>query len=163
MCWWAWCTISPRTAGRSPRWWLIWVWRMPAGVRAKPRAGPICRCSMSITRCGSARSLVTSTTATARIAAQLAYWQQALAGMPERLQLPTDRPYPPVADHRGARVAVDWPAELQQQVARVAREHNASSFMVMQAALAVLLAKLSAQPRGGRRVPDRRAPRPRAG
>ena len=32
-----------------------------------------------------------------RIAAQLAYWQQALAGMPERLQLPTDRPYPPEA------------------------------------------------------------------
>ena len=77
------------------------------------------------------------------IAAQLAYWQQALAGMPERLQLPTDRPYPPVADQRGARVAVDWPAQLQQQVARVAREHNATSFMVVQAALAVLLSRLS--------------------
>ena len=36
------------------------------------------------------------------IAAQLAYWEQALAGMPERLVLPTDRPYPPVADYRGA-------------------------------------------------------------
>ena len=58
--------------------------------------------------------------------------------------LPTDRPYPPVADYRGASVAVDWPAELQQQVARVAREHNATSFMVIQAALAVLLAKVSA-------------------
>ena len=80
------------------------------------------------------------------IAAQLAYWQQALAGMPERLVLPTDRPYPPVADYRGASVAVDWPAGLQQRVARVAREHNATSFMVMQAALAVLLAKLSASP-----------------
>nr|WP_244975177.1 non-ribosomal peptide synthetase [Mycobacterium heckeshornense] len=78
------------------------------------------------------------------IAAQLAYWEQALAGMPERLQLPTDRPYPPVADQRGARVAVDWPAALQQQVARVSREHNATSFMVMHAALAVLLSKLSA-------------------
>ena len=51
-----------------------------------------------------------------RIAAQLAYWEEALAGMPERLQLPTDRPYPPVADYRGASVAVDWPAELQQRV-----------------------------------------------
>ena len=95
-----------------------------------------------------------------RIAAQLAYWEQALAGMPERLQLPTDRPYPPVADYRGASVAVDWPAELQQRVARVAREHNATSFMVMQAALAVLLAKLSAStevavgfPIAGRRDP----------
>jgi amino acid adenylation domain-containing protein len=80
------------------------------------------------------------------IAAQLAYWEQALAGMPERLQLPTDRPYPPVADQRGASVVVEWPAGLQQRVARVAREHNATSFMVMQAALAVLLSKISASP-----------------
>ncbi|MCW2561954.1 MAG: Linear gramicidin synthetase subunit, partial [Mycobacterium sp.] len=78
------------------------------------------------------------------IAAQLTYWEDALAGMPERLYLPTDRPYPPVADQRGARVEVDWPADLQQQVARVAREHNATKFMVIQAALAVLLSKISA-------------------
>jgi len=82
--------------------------------------------------------------ADSRIAAQLAYWEQALAGMPEHLQLPTDRPYPPVADYRGASVLVDWPAELQQQVARVAREHKATTFMVLQAALAVLLSKISA-------------------
>ena len=80
------------------------------------------------------------------IAAQLTYWQDALAGMPDRLQLPTDRPYPPVADYRGARVTVDWPAQLQQQVREVAREHNATSFMVIQAALALLLAKISASP-----------------
>ena len=78
------------------------------------------------------------------IAAQLAYWRDALAGMPERLQLPTDRPYPPVADYRGASVAVDWPAELQQRMREVAGEHNATSFMVLQAALAVLLSRLSA-------------------
>ncbi|WP_156661347.1 non-ribosomal peptide synthetase, partial [Mycobacterium sp. 852002-51163_SCH5372311] len=77
------------------------------------------------------------------IAAQLGYWEQSLAGLPERLQLPTDRPYPLVADQRGARIDVHWPAELQQHVTRVAREHNATSFMVIQAALAVLLAKLS--------------------
>ncbi|OBI51582.1 hypothetical protein A5707_13980 [Mycobacterium kyorinense] len=80
------------------------------------------------------------------IASQLAYWEGALAGMPERLQLPTDRPYPPVADYRGATVAVDWSAELQQRVCKAAGEHNATNFMVVQAALAVLLAKLSANP-----------------
>ncbi|MGH7735999.1 MAG: condensation domain-containing protein, partial [Gemmatimonadales bacterium] len=95
-----------------------------------------------------------------RIAAQLAYWEDALAGMPECLVLPTDRPYPPVADQRGASVAVNWPAELQQRVRDVAREHNATSFMVVQAALAVLLSKLSASsevavgfPIAGRRDP----------
>ncbi|WP_231976791.1 non-ribosomal peptide synthase/polyketide synthase [Mycobacterium sp. E740] len=78
-----------------------------------------------------------------RITAQLAYWEQALAGMPDRLVLPTDRPYPAVADYSGARVLVDWSPELQQQVARVAREHNATSFMVVQAALVALLSKVS--------------------
>ncbi|MDA2890724.1 amino acid adenylation domain-containing protein [Mycolicibacterium sp. BiH015] len=94
------------------------------------------------------------------IAAQLAYWCDALAGMPERLQLPTDRPYPPVADQRGASIVFHWPTELQQQIARAAREHNATSFMIVQAALAVLLSKLSASsdvavgfPIGGRRDP----------
>ncbi|WP_156764542.1 non-ribosomal peptide synthetase, partial [Mycobacterium sp. E3247] len=80
------------------------------------------------------------------IAAQLAYWEEALAGMPDRLQLPTDRPYPLVADQRGATVEIDWPTELQQQVGAVARKHNATSFMVVQTALAVLLSKLSASP-----------------
>ncbi|WP_319448968.1 MULTISPECIES: non-ribosomal peptide synthetase [unclassified Mycobacterium] len=95
-----------------------------------------------------------------RIATQLAYWENALAGMPERVELPTDRPYPPVPDHRAASVAVDWPVELQQRVREVAREHDATSFMVMQAALAVLLAKVSASsdvavgfPIAGRRDP----------
>ncbi|WP_156660510.1 non-ribosomal peptide synthetase, partial [Mycobacterium sp. 852002-10029_SCH5224772] len=78
------------------------------------------------------------------IAGQVRYWEHTLAGMPERLELPTDRPYPLVADFRGASVAVDWPAELQRRVRAVANAHNATSFMVVQAALAVLLAKVSA-------------------
>ncbi|WP_434085294.1 amino acid adenylation domain-containing protein [Mycolicibacterium goodii] len=77
------------------------------------------------------------------VATQLAYWRDALDGLPERLQLPTDRPYPPVADQRGSRVSVDWSVALQQQVCETARQHNATSFMVIQAALAVLLSRLS--------------------
>ncbi|BBY22710.1 hypothetical protein MSTO_29150 [Mycobacterium stomatepiae] len=95
-----------------------------------------------------------------RIAGQLAYWRQALAGLPERLVLPTDRPYPVVADQRGASVPVVWPVSLQQRIAAVARAHNATSFMVVQAGLAVLLSQLSASsdvavgfPIAGRRDP----------
>ncbi|KAA1243207.1 non-ribosomal peptide synthetase, partial [Mycobacterium simiae] len=78
------------------------------------------------------------------IGAQLGFWEDALAGLPARLALPTDRPYPLVADHRGGSVAVAWSAGLQQRVRQVAREHNATSFMVVHAALAVVLSKLSA-------------------
>ncbi|MGW4101558.1 non-ribosomal peptide synthase/polyketide synthase, partial [Mycobacterium sp. NPDC004974] len=95
-----------------------------------------------------------------RIATQLTYWQDALAGMPERVELPTDRPYPPTADQRGAVVTLDWSAELQQQISRVAREHNATSFMVIQTALLTLMSKLSGSsdvavgfPIAGRRDP----------
>src|SRR6202030_720835 len=45
-----------------------------------------------------------------RIAAQLAYWEQALAGMPERLALPSARPYSLVAHQRGCPLAVGLPA-----------------------------------------------------
>ncbi len=95
-----------------------------------------------------------------RISQQLRFWADALAGMPERVALPTDRPYPLVADQRGDRVDVEWPADLQQQVARLARDHNATKFMVVQAALLTLLSKLSSSsdvavgfPIAGRRDP----------
>ncbi|MFA4082267.1 amino acid adenylation domain-containing protein [Mycobacteroides salmoniphilum] len=78
------------------------------------------------------------------IATQVAYWHGALAGMPEHLALPTDRPYPAVADYRGASVDLEWPEQLQHAVRALAREHGATSFMVIQAALAVLLSKISA-------------------
>ncbi|MCV7077106.1 amino acid adenylation domain-containing protein, partial [Mycobacterium szulgai] len=75
---------------------------------------------------------------------QVNYWVKALADMDDWLQLPTDRPYPPMADYRGATVRVQWSAQLQQQVARVAREHDATSFMVIQTALSVLLSTIAA-------------------
>ncbi|WP_157517081.1 non-ribosomal peptide synthetase [Mycobacterium sp. MS1601] len=95
---------------------------------------------------------------TSLIAQQLNYWEGALAGMPDRLDLPTDRPYPPVADQRGSSIAVHWPVELQERIAEVAHRHHATSFMLVQAALTVLLGKLSSStdvavgfPIGGRR------------
>ena len=159
-CWWLWCTTSPLTACRSPRWWLIWPWRMQA--RQLGRAPGWARLAVQYVdyTLWQRAQLGDFDDSDSRIAAQLAYWQDALAGLPDWLELPTDRPYPAVADYRGASVAVDWPVELQQRVARVAREYNATSFMVVQAALAVLLSKISASsdvpvgfPIAGRRDP----------
>ena len=136
---------------------------MPAGVRGRPRAGRRCRCSTSITRCGSARSSAISRTAHSRIAAQLAYWEDALAGMPERLQLPTDRPYPPVADYRGASVAVDWPAELQQRVARGGPRAQRDQLHGGSGRPGGAAVEAQRQHRCGGGFPDRWATRPRAG
>ncbi|MGV9868717.1 amino acid adenylation domain-containing protein [Rhodococcus koreensis] len=72
----------------------------------------------------------------------LAYWTQTLSGMPELLTLPFDRPRPPVATHRGADVAFTLDAQTHRQIRALARTHDATPFMVVHTALAVLAARL---------------------
>ncbi len=75
---------------------------------------------------------------------QLAYWVQALAGLPEQLALPTDRPRPAVASYRGDYLTVELGPTLHQELASLARRSGASLFMVLQAGLAALLSRLGA-------------------
>ncbi|MEU6238028.1 amino acid adenylation domain-containing protein, partial [Kitasatospora sp. NPDC047058] len=77
-------------------------------------------------------------------ARQTAYWAERLAGLPEQIRLPADRPRPPAATYHGGHLAVDLDAELHAALVRLAREHGASVYMVLQAALAALLDKLGA-------------------
>ncbi|WP_306360290.1 non-ribosomal peptide synthetase [Nocardia sp. CC227C] len=76
-------------------------------------------------------------------AQQIDYWRTALADLPDLLELPTDRPRPAVASLAGARVDVTIDADTHAGLARLAREHNATMFMVVHTAFAVLLARLS--------------------
>jgi amino acid adenylation domain-containing protein len=84
-----------------------------------------------------------------RLAAQLAHWRTELAGLPELLALPTDRPRPPVASHRGGLVTADIPAGVHERVRLLARETGSTVFMVLRAAVGVLLSRLG----GDERVP----------
>ena len=78
------------------------------------------------------------------LAKQLAYWQNALAGLPTQLELPTDHPRPAVAGTSGARVPVRIGAADYAALRRVARDAQASVFMVLQAAAAAWLTRLGA-------------------
>ncbi|KPH97142.1 amino acid adenylation domain protein [Actinobacteria bacterium OK074] len=77
-------------------------------------------------------------------ARQLAYWTEQLAGLPEQIRLPTDRPRPPVASHRGDIVRVELGPELHAGLTGMCRRTGSSMFMVLQAALAALLTRLGA-------------------
>ncbi|WP_020722883.1 non-ribosomal peptide synthetase [Actinomadura atramentaria] len=77
-------------------------------------------------------------------ATQLAFWTDALAGLPEELPLPADRPRPARASYRGATVPFRLDADLHAGLLALARESGASLFMVAQAAFAALLTRLGA-------------------
>ncbi|MFJ1561894.1 amino acid adenylation domain-containing protein [Streptomyces mirabilis] len=78
------------------------------------------------------------------LAEQVGYWRSELADVPLPLALPSDRPRPPVAQHRGDRVDLAIDPDLMAAVDALAGSCRATSAMVLQSALAVLLHQLGA-------------------
>ncbi|MFZ2174670.1 MAG: amino acid adenylation domain-containing protein, partial [Rhodococcus sp. (in: high G+C Gram-positive bacteria)] len=77
------------------------------------------------------------------MSAQLEYWRTTLSGLPEAIALPTDRPRPAERSLRGETVPFSVSAELHRELLLLAREHNATMFMVIHAVLVLLSARLS--------------------
>ncbi|GAA5084897.1 non-ribosomal peptide synthetase [Nocardia iowensis] len=75
-------------------------------------------------------------------AQQVRYWRDTLDGAPDVLELPADRPRPAVQTMHSADVDFTVDAELHGALVEFAAAHNVSLFMVVHAALAVLLARL---------------------
>ncbi len=78
---------------------------------------------------------------TSLAARQLAFWRTALDGLPEQVDLPWDRPRPAVPRHAGAthRFALD--AGTTRALTDLARAGGCTVFMVLQAAVSVLLSR----------------------
>nr|ALK27914.1 non-ribosomal peptide synthase [Streptomyces sp. DSM 11171] len=75
------------------------------------------------------------------ISGQLEHWRQALAGAPQELALTTDRPRPAVPSFRGRTVPLRVDAGTHERLVDVARRGRATMFMVVHAAMSVLLAR----------------------
>jgi amino acid adenylation domain-containing protein len=80
-----------------------------------------------------------------RLEQQGRYWRNRLEGAPSVLELPTDRPRPPVQSFAGGTHGFTLPADLQAAVNALTRREGATLFMTLLAAFQVLLARYARQ------------------
>jgi amino acid adenylation domain-containing protein/FkbH-like protein/thioester reductase-like protein len=81
----------------------------------------------------------------AALAGQIEYWKGHLSGAPNLLELPTDRPRPPVQSYRGASQSVCLGPQLTADLKAYARRFNVTLAMTLCTAWATLLSRLSNQ------------------
>jgi acyl-CoA synthetase (AMP-forming)/AMP-acid ligase II len=70
----------------------------------------------------------------------LAYWRETLAGAPPLLELPTDRPRPPIASFEGASVPIAISSPVTAAIHALARDEGATLFMTLVAGFVLLVA-----------------------
>ncbi len=75
---------------------------------------------------------------------QTEYWREKIRGV-ETLQLPADRPRPPMQSYAGGVVDFELSDQLREGLMRLSREQDATLFMTLLAAFKVLLARWSGQ------------------
>jgi amino acid adenylation domain-containing protein len=76
---------------------------------------------------------------------QLSFWKQKLDGAPAMLELPTDRPRPPVRTFQGARQSLVLPRPLSEALDVLSRREGVSLFMTLLAAFKILLYRYTEQ------------------
>ncbi|MBN8231300.1 amino acid adenylation domain-containing protein [Corallococcus macrosporus] len=77
--------------------------------------------------------------------AQVAWWKQHLEGAPPALELPTDRPRPPVQAQTGAAHVVRLPAAVDAAVKELCHQQGVTPFMALLAGFQALLSRYSGQ------------------
>lgn len=75
---------------------------------------------------------------------QLQFWRDTLAGAPDELTLPSDRPRPARPSGEGGALHIDIPSETAAALRDLAAQRQVSMLMVLHATVAVLLHRLGA-------------------
>ncbi|MFY0568156.1 non-ribosomal peptide synthase/polyketide synthase [Archangium lansingense] len=76
---------------------------------------------------------------------QLGYWKQQLSGASSALELPTDKPRPPVQTFRGDSMSVTLPKALSESIKSLSLRLGTTPFMTLLAGFQVLLHRYSGQ------------------
>jgi amino acid adenylation domain-containing protein len=76
---------------------------------------------------------------------QLSYWKEQLAGIPDLLELPTDKPRPKDLSHRAAAYHIYLNKEVKDKLNKLAQDNQASLFMTLLAVFQILLYRYSGQ------------------
>ncbi|WP_163867066.1 non-ribosomal peptide synthase/polyketide synthase, partial [Myxococcus eversor] len=76
---------------------------------------------------------------------QLGWWRQQLDGIPQLLQLPTDKPRPTARTYRGATRVLTLPAQLASSLRELSQREGVTLYMTLLAAFDLLLARYSGQ------------------
>ena len=76
---------------------------------------------------------------------QLSFWRQKLADAPPLLELPLDHPRPAILSHRGRHVKFALSAGLSVRLKALAKEQNATLFMVLLAGFLAMLYRYTSQ------------------
>jgi len=79
------------------------------------------------------------------LATQIDFWRDHLAGAPELLELPADRPRPALQSYAGGRIELEIPAELTAGLRQLSRRHGTTLFMTLLCGWSALMARLSGQ------------------
>jgi amino acid adenylation domain-containing protein len=78
-------------------------------------------------------------TANGTLARKADYWERTLHGVPALLDLPTDRPRPPVQSHEGRQYRLTLDAELAERISSMSVACGVTTFMTLLAAFETLL------------------------
>ncbi|MBN2549028.1 MAG: amino acid adenylation domain-containing protein [Anaerolineales bacterium] len=76
---------------------------------------------------------------------QLSYWKKQLKDPPALLQLPVDRPRPPIQTDNGASLFFELPMDLTKSLIQLGHQDGATPFMVLIAAYNILLSRYTRQ------------------